>query len=95
VLDTNTSLGPASAAMREHMNGNPTDVVICHFALAGMEPSADFDAKGPDFVGNSTGTTNTTCWSVERSKNAVAGRFDLMTAKACKIASGRGVMIVE
>jgi len=77
------------------MNGNPTDVVIRHFALAGMEPGADFDAEGPDFIGNSAGTTNTAGWSVERGKNAVASRFDLMTAKACKITPGRGVTMIE
>jgi hypothetical protein len=60
-----------------------------------MEPRADFDAKGPDFVRNGTGTTNTAGWSVERGKNAVASRFDLVTAKACEIAPGRGAMIVE
>jgi len=77
------------------MNGNPTDVVIRHFALAGMESRADFDAEGPDFIDDSTGTTNTAGWSIERGKNAIASRFDLMTAKACEITPGRGVMIVE
>jgi hypothetical protein len=77
------------------MNCNPPDVVIRHFALAGVEPRADFNAKGPNFLGNGTGTTNTSGWSVKRGKNTVAGRFDLMTAKACEIAPDRGVMIVE
>jgi hypothetical protein len=34
-------------------------------------------------------------WTVKGGKNAVAGRFDLMAAKACEITPDCGVMIVE
>ena len=80
---------------RADVNGNPTDIVVDHFAFAGMEPSTDFDPKRPDLLGNGAGAADAARRSVEGGKNAVAGRLDLMAAKACEIAPDRGVMTVE
>ena len=44
MLDTNTSLAPASAA-RAEVNGNTAYVLIDHFAFASMEPCPDLDPK--------------------------------------------------
>jgi len=60
-----------------------------------MQSGANFDAKRPDFIGNRAGAADAAGWTVKGGKNAVAGRFDLMTAKARQVASDCGVMIVE
>jgi hypothetical protein len=77
------------------VNGNVADIAVGHFALASMKSGADFDAKWTDFIGNSAGTSDAASWTVKGGKNAVAGRFDPMTAKARQVAPDGGVMIVE
>ena len=60
-----------------------------------MEPGTDFNAEGPNFLGNGIGAANTARWTVKSGEKSVAGRFDLTAAKACEIAPDRGVMIVK
>ena len=60
-----------------------------------MESGTDLDAERPDFLGNGTGAANAARWTVEGREKAIAGRFHLITAKACEISPDRGVMIVE
>jgi hypothetical protein len=40
------------------VNGNAANIVAYHFALAGMEPSTDFDPKRPDFLGYGAGAAH-------------------------------------
>ena len=54
------------------MNGNAADIVVDHFALAGMEPGTHFDAERPDLVGNGAGAADPARRTVEGGKNAVA-----------------------
>jgi hypothetical protein len=77
------------------VNGNAADIVADRFTLAGMEPGADFDAKRPDLVGNGAGAAHATRRTVEGGKNAIAGRLDLMTAKACKVPADRGACMIS
>ena len=77
------------------MNRNAADIMVQYFALAGMEPGTDFDAERPDFLGNGTGAANAARRTIKGREDAVAGRFDLMAAKACEIAPDRGVMTIE
>ena len=77
------------------MNGNPANILPDHFALAGVETGADFDAERLCILRNSAGTADAPRRTVEGGKNTVAGRLDLMSAKACQVAPDRGVMIVE
>jgi hypothetical protein len=60
-----------------------------------MQSSANFDAKRSDFIGNGAGAADAAGRTVKGSKNAVAGRLDLTTAKARQVAPDCGVMIVE
>src|SRR5712664_3276164 len=80
---------------RADVNSNTADIVADHFALAGMKPGADFDAERLDFLGNGTGAANAARRTVKGREKAVAGRFDLMAAKAREIAPDRSVVIVE
>ena len=77
------------------MNSNAADIVADHFAFARVQPRADFDTEGPDFISNGARTTYSAGRTVEGSKKAVAGRFDLMATKVHEIAPDRGVMIVK
>jgi hypothetical protein len=47
-----------------------------------MQSGANFDAKRPDFIGNGAGAADAAGRTVKGGENAVAGRFDLTTAKA-------------
>jgi hypothetical protein len=71
------------------------NIVADHFTLAGVEPGTDFNAERPDLLGNGAGATNTARWTIKRGEKSIAGRFDLMAAKACEIATDRGVMIIK
>ena len=77
------------------MNGNTAYVLIDHFAFASMEPCPDLDPKGPDLVSNGAGAAHTARRAVEGSKDAIAGRFDLMAAKAREVTTDDSVMIIE
>ena len=89
----------ASPGQRSHsgtnVNGNATDVVAHHFALAGMQPCTNVDPEWAYFLRNRAGATNTARRAIESRKNAVPRCLDLMAAKASEIATDRGVMFVE
>jgi hypothetical protein len=60
-----------------------------------MEAGANFNAEGSDLVGNGARAAHPARRTVEGSKNAIAGRFDLVAAKAREIAPDCGVVIVQ
>jgi hypothetical protein len=67
---------------RSDVNGNAADIIADYFALAGMNPGADFNAKRPELVGDGASAAHAACRTVESGKNAVAGRLDFMAAEA-------------
>src|SRR4029077_12496454 len=77
------------------MDRNAAHVLTHHFALAGMQPRANVDSERFNLLSNRTSAANPTGWTVKGGKKAVAGRLDLMAAKASKIASDCGMMLVE
>jgi hypothetical protein len=77
------------------VNGNATDIVANHFALAGMQPCANVDPEWAYFLRNGASAADTARRAIESRQNAVPSRLDLMAAKASEIASDRGVMFVE
>jgi hypothetical protein len=60
-----------------------------------MQPRANVDSERFNLLSNRTSAANPTGWAVKGGKKAVAGRLDLMAAKASKIASDCGMMLVE
>src|SRR5437763_17207855 len=67
---------------RADVNGDAADVVADHFALAGVKSGTHFNAERPDFVSDGACAANAACRAVERGKKPIAGRFQLMAAKA-------------
>jgi hypothetical protein len=78
-----------------YVDRDTADVVADHLTLASMKPRADFNAERPDLLCNGAGATNTARWTIKGGEKSVAGRFDLTAAKACEIATDRGVMMIQ
>jgi len=96
VLDTKTSLRPASAATRApYVNSDTADIVTDHFALACMKSSTDLDAERLDLIGYGASAADATRRAIKSCKKAIAGRLHLTATEASKHTPDRSMVVVE
>ena len=77
------------------MNGQPTEVISSHFALSGMKPGPDLDAKHFDCFDNGASAPYCTGGSVERREEAVPRRLDLAAAEVSQLLPHQTIMAVK
>ena len=72
MLDTSTSLGPASALTRAPMCTAIPDVVAADLALSGVQPGANLDAERLHRVANRHRAADRSLRAVEHRQEAVS-----------------------
>src|SRR6476620_9884966 len=96
VLDTSTSLGPASALTRAPMcTAIPPMSSPADLALAGVQPGAHLEAERLHRVADRHVATDRSLRAVEHRQEAVARRVHLAAAKSCELRPDDSVVCVK
>ena len=81
--------------MRVEVDGDPADVVISRFDLAGVDAGPDLDAEAADAVSDGGRTLNGPGRSVEGGQKPVSQSLHFLAPEAIELPTNEGVMGIE
>ena len=95
MLDTSTTLGPASALTRADVHADPADVIATDFALSGVQPGAHLDAERLHRVTDRHRAADRSLRAVEHREETVSRRVHLAAPEARQLRPHDGVVRIK